>query len=253
MKKLILTGSLLCVVSGSFAGASIPAKATPKLAVPTPSPVPVKTNAAPVKNVSTVAPAKGLLGDSKASGMPAMPPAAHVQLELVKISQAFLAEFNQAEISQLGQVFESTLNTALASKDFDQAFVKLLTAVQEIASSIGSKLSVCKEIQVKLNTAVANASVSFNKLVSSGVVPSQTNEFYFIKIANAVLAGLKDGLNKVKPSKEVCATPVEPKAPLADKTSPKASVAPDQSKMPVAVPANSKTPVAPAPVPAPVK
>jgi hypothetical protein len=147
---------------------------------------------------------------------PNMPPAAHVQLELVQIMQAFLSEFNQTEIAQLGQVFESTLNTALLSKEFDQAFVKLLTNVQAMAAVIGSNLSVCKEIQVKLNQSVDKASVGFSKLISGGMVTAQTNEYYFIKIVDALLAGFKQGLAKVKPSKEVCATPVVP----AEKTAP---------------------------------
>lgn len=198
MKKLVLLSFCLALtVTGNVFSASAPVK-----------PVAAKPAVAPVKPVAPVKSAPEKAATTSAPAMPTMPPAAHVQLELVQISQAFLAEFNQAEIAQLGQVFETTLNTALASKEFDQAFVKLLNNVQEMAAVIGSNLSVCKEIQVKLNQAVAKASASFNKLAGSGMVLSQTSEFYFIKIANAILGGLKQGLAKAKPSKDVCATPV---------------------------------------------
>lgn len=246
-KSIGLSVCLVLTLSGNvFAGnVSTPGLPGIKPIPATPaSPTPTKPVTPGVANSAPASPAPAKAVTSSAPSMPAMPPAAHVQLELVKISQEFLANFNQAEITQLGQAFETTLNTALASKDFDQAFASLLNSVQGMAAVIGSKLSVCKEIQVKLNQAVAQASGSFNKLISSGMVPAQTNEFYFIKIANAILAGLKQGLAKVKPSKEECATPVAP-APAA-----KAPAAP--------APVNStaKAPAAPAPVmpiPAPVK
>ncbi len=213
MKKLFLLSFCLALtVAKTGFAASAPAK--PVTAKPAAE---AAAKPAPAKAATSSAPA--------APAMPALPPAAHVQLELVQISQAFLAEFNQAEIAQLGQVFETTLNAALASKEFDQAFVKLLTSVQEMAAVIGSNLSICKEIQVKLNQAVNKASTSFNKLASSGMVPAQTNEFYFIKIANSILAGLKQGLAKAKPSKNACAMPVETAAPAQQVDAAKGKVA----------------------------
>lgn len=188
MKTFLLSAGLLLLNLQAFAAATN----TPKLLT------------AGGEQAKGAAPAKA----AEVKAAPAQPEL-NLQNELAKIVQKAAMTFNQVELVQLSQAVELAVEKTLKSKDFDQGFAKLLLAVQDMAATAGSNLSVCKDLQAKLTTLVDALSADFNKLANSTALGANTNEHYYIKVANAVLAGLKKGLAKAKPSKEACAMPLD--------------------------------------------
>lgn len=164
--------------------------------------------------------------------MPTPPPhAVQVQMQLLSTYQKITGKLNgKDDMAQLVKSFETALDKALASKDFDAAFNKLLGSVQDIGAALGANMEACKELQVKLNDVVKIAGDDLGALISTGVIPNKTNEYYLIKMANSLVAGLKKGLAKVKPATNSCdaTTDVQP-VKVVEKNA-KAQVVPTANK-----------------------
>ena len=261
MKKFILFTSLALTVTQSCASNAKkvstmlpPAPAsmtppTPPMAHPAPTNVintgmpvdpikpPVVNMTPPVKNVV----ANGGAAAPMVKGSNSVVPEINLQMEMAKISQKVFGSFAPAELMQLGQALESSMNATLATKDFDKGINKMATAVEELAQSFGSNIQVNKDMNTKLKAAMATAVTEFDQLVRSGKIADLAGESYIARIIKSGLSGLQKGFGKAT---ILADSPAAPSAPLAPSSS---ASAPKTLPGPVPAPKAKVAPVVAAP------